>query len=58
MRCDQNPRLKIRDLAFKKLDLISKLPNGPSYDELHLDPESDSLRGDTRFEKIVGSLAP
>jgi hypothetical protein len=31
---------------------------GPSYGELRLDPEWDSLRGDPRFEKIVASPAP
>jgi TolB-like protein/Tfp pilus assembly protein PilF len=46
------------DLALKQLETVSKLPVGPSYGELHLDPEWDSLRGDPRFEKIVASLAP
>ena len=47
-----------KDLALKELDIVSKLPCGPSYGELRLDPEWDSLRGDPRFEKIVASLAP
>ena len=47
-----------RDLALKQLDAVSKIPNGPSYGELRLDPEWDSLRGDPRFEKIVASLTP
>ncbi len=47
-----------KDLALKQLDIVSKLPSGPSYGELRLDPEWDSLRGDPRFEKIVASLAP
>jgi TolB-like protein/Tfp pilus assembly protein PilF len=47
-----------KDLALKQLDIVSKLPCGPSYGELHLDLEWDSLRGDPRFEKIVASLAP
>jgi hypothetical protein len=46
------------DLALKQLDIVSKLPYGPSYGELRLDPEWDSLRGDPRFEKIVASPAP
>jgi hypothetical protein len=37
---------------------VSKIPCGPSYGGLRLDPEWDSLRGDPRFEKIVASLAP
>ena len=47
-----------KDLALQQLEIVSKLPNGPSYGELRLDPEWDSLRGDPRFEKIVASLAP
>jgi TolB-like protein/Flp pilus assembly protein TadD len=47
-----------KDLALKQLDIVSKLPNGPSYGQLRLDAEWDSLRGDPRFEKIVASLAP
>ncbi len=45
-------------LALEQLDVVSKLPCGPSYGQLRLDPEWDSLRGDPRFEKIVASLAP
>jgi TolB-like protein/Tfp pilus assembly protein PilF len=47
-----------KDLALKQLDLVSNIPCGPSYGQLRLDPEWDSLRGDPRFEKIVASLAP
>jgi TolB-like protein/Tfp pilus assembly protein PilF len=47
-----------KDLALKQLDIGSKRPYGPSYGQLRLDPEWDSLRGDPRFEKIVASLAP
>jgi hypothetical protein len=47
-----------KDLALQQLEIVSKLPNGPSYGELRLDPEWDSLRADQRFEKIVASLAP
>jgi TolB-like protein/Flp pilus assembly protein TadD len=47
-----------KDLALERLDMVSKLPYGPSYGELRLDPEWDSLRGDPRFEKIAASLAP
>jgi hypothetical protein len=47
-----------KDLALQRLEIVSKLPCGPSYGELRLDPEWDSLRGDPRFEKIVTSLAP
>jgi hypothetical protein len=47
-----------KDLALEQLDIVSKLPYGPSYGQLRLDPEWDSLRGDPRFEKIVAYLAP
>jgi TolB-like protein/Flp pilus assembly protein TadD len=47
-----------KDLALKQLEIVSKIPFGPSYGDLRLDPEWDSLRGDLRFEKIVASLAP
>ena len=47
-----------KDLALKQLEIVSEIPCGPSYGELRLDSEWDSLRGDPRFEKIVGSLAP
>jgi serine/threonine-protein kinase len=47
-----------KDLALEQLNVVSKLPSGPSYGQLRLDPEWDSLRDDPRFEKIVASLAP
>jgi TolB-like protein/Tfp pilus assembly protein PilF len=47
-----------KNLALERLDSVSKIPCGPSYGELRLDHEWDSLRGDPRFEKIVASLAP
>jgi TolB-like protein/Flp pilus assembly protein TadD len=47
-----------KDLALEQLDIVSKIPFGPSYGELRLDSEWDPLRGDPRFEKIVASLAP
>jgi hypothetical protein len=47
-----------KDLALEQLDTVSKIPFGPSYGELRLDPYWDSLRGDPRFEKIVASFSP
>jgi tetratricopeptide (TPR) repeat protein len=47
-----------RDLAIEQLEIVSKIPNGPTYGMLRLDPVWDSLRGDPRFEKMVASLAP
>jgi serine/threonine protein kinase/tetratricopeptide (TPR) repeat protein len=47
-----------RDLAIEQLEIVSKIPNGPTYGMLRLDPVWDPLRGDPRFEKIVACLAP
>jgi hypothetical protein len=47
-----------KDLALEQLATDSKLPFGPSYGELRLAHEWDSLRGDSRFEQIIASLAP
>ena len=47
-----------RDLAIEQLEITAKLPKGPDYGDLRLNPIWDSLRGDPRFEKIVASLAP
>jgi serine/threonine protein kinase/tetratricopeptide (TPR) repeat protein len=47
-----------RDMAIKQLEIAAKLPNGPDYGDLVLDPVWDSLRADPRFQKIVASLAP
>jgi TolB-like protein/Tfp pilus assembly protein PilF len=42
-----------KDLALGQLEMISKLPFGPSYGELCRDPVWDPLHGDPRFEKLV-----
>src|SRR5207302_8940025 len=47
-----------KDLALKQLAEAARMPNGLNYGWLHLHPDWDSLRGDSRFEKIVASLAP
>src|SRR5438132_7474769 len=46
------------DLALEQLEAVTKIPGGPNYGELRLNPMWDPLRGDPRFEKIVASLAP
>ena len=46
-----------RDLAIEQLEIVAKIPCGPTYGELRLSPEWDPLRGDPRFEKIVASRA-
>ena len=47
-----------KDLAVQQLEMAIRLPGGPTYGELRLGPEWDSLRRDPRFEQIVASLAP
>jgi hypothetical protein len=47
-------------LAIEQLETLAKIPAGRalSYGDIRLNPNWDPLRGDPRFEKIVGSLAP
>jgi TolB-like protein/Flp pilus assembly protein TadD len=47
-----------RNRAIEQLKILSKIPGGPTYGQLRLSPLWDPLRGDSRFEKIVASLAP
>ena len=47
-----------KNLALEQLQTSSQLPAGVSYGELTLDPKFDPLRGDSRFEEILASLAP
>jgi TolB-like protein/tRNA A-37 threonylcarbamoyl transferase component Bud32 len=47
-----------RDLAIDELSALAKIPCGPSYGELKLNPKWDDLRGNPRFEAIVASLDP
>src|SRR5947199_3226408 len=48
----------VRELALQQLEVVTRIPGGPSYGDLRLNPMWDPLRGDPRFEKIVASLAP
>jgi eukaryotic-like serine/threonine-protein kinase len=47
-----------KDLALEQLAVSAQTPAGVIYGDLKLNPVWDSLRGDSRFEKIVASLAP
>jgi TolB-like protein/Tfp pilus assembly protein PilF len=47
-----------RDLAVTQLQQLARIPGGPSYGDLHLDPAWDSLQDNPRFRKIVASLTP
>ena len=45
------PALKLRSLALAELKVMN-------YGDLKLGSDFDPLRGDSRFQKIVASLAP
>ncbi len=47
-----------KDLACEQLTIATRLPGSLSYGQLKLLPYWDPLRGDSRFERIVASLAP
>jgi len=47
-----------KDLAIQQLEFGIRNPTDLTYGQLKLHPYWDSLRGDSRFEKIVASLAP
>jgi tetratricopeptide (TPR) repeat protein len=47
-----------KDAALEQLKTAAELPVGITYGELKSSPDWDSLRGDSRFEQIVQSLAP
>ena len=47
-----------KDLAIQQIAAVERVPSRLSYGLLKLHPYWDSLRGDSRFEKIVTSLAP
>ena len=40
-----------RDLATEQVEIVAKIPAGPTYGELRLSPVWDPLRGDPRFER-------
>ena len=47
-----------KDLACEQLATVTRQPSSVSYGQLKLLPFWDPLRGDSRFERIVGALAP
>ena len=47
-----------KDRAIERLAEAAKLPGDLSYGHLRLNPIWDPLRGDSRFDKIIASLAP
>jgi hypothetical protein len=44
-----------RDRALEQLEIVAKIPAGPSYGDLLFNPCWNSLRGDPRFDKIVAA---
>jgi hypothetical protein len=44
-----------RDRALEQLEIIARVPAGPTYGDLRFNPCWDDLRGDLRFEKIVAA---
>jgi hypothetical protein len=62
----QGPRV-VRDLALvyawtgeraralEQLEIVAKIPAGPTYGDLRFNPCWDSLRGDPRFDKIIAA---
>jgi TolB-like protein len=44
-----------RDRALEQLEIVAKIPAGPSYGDLRFNPCWDPLRGDPRFDKIVAA---
>ena len=41
--------------AFEQLEIVAKIPAGPTYGDLRFNPCWDSLCGDQRFDKIVAA---
>jgi tetratricopeptide (TPR) repeat protein len=44
-----------RDRALEQLEIVAKIPAGPTYGDLKFNPCWDPLRGDPRFDKIVAA---
>jgi tetratricopeptide (TPR) repeat protein len=47
-----------KELALQQLTVLTQIPSSLTYGRLKLHPFWDPLHGDSRFEKIVQSLAP
>ena len=47
-----------KDLALDQLERVERVPNFVSYGYLKLQPIWDPVRGDSRFENLLASLAP
>jgi tetratricopeptide (TPR) repeat protein len=44
-----------RDRALEQLEIVAKIPAGPTYGDLRFNPCWDDLRGDKRFDKIAAA---
>ena len=47
-----------KEPALEILAVVTSIPGWPSYGDLRLGPNWDSMRGDPRFDAIVAKLAP
>ena len=50
----RGPTLRAR-FALERLEIVAKIPAGPTYGDLRFNPRWDSLHGDPRFDKIVAA---
>ena len=46
------------DLAIERLTSLAKMPGGPDYGQLKLDPAWDAVRRDPHFAKMLDGLQP
>jgi TolB-like protein/class 3 adenylate cyclase len=46
------------DLTIERLNFLAKIPGGPDYGQLKLDPAWDAVRHDSRFTKMLARLQP
>jgi tetratricopeptide (TPR) repeat protein len=44
-----------RNRALEQLEIVARVPAGPTYGDLRFNPCWDSLRGDKRFDRIVAA---
>jgi tetratricopeptide (TPR) repeat protein len=44
-----------RHRALEQLEIVARIPAGPTYGDLRFNPCWDDLRGDKRFDKIVAA---
>ncbi len=45
------------DAAMQQLATVVRLPHGPTFGELKLNPRWDDFRGDQQFEQLIAEAA-